>query len=131
MIRLDSLQNRVDFLEVRNSKNEAKIDLLEAKNAQQEEEIIKLKAKKAERLESDHLPTPFNVKRSFHSTDNRMGSFSRSATKAVGPPSCIELSVIGHSLDGLYLIQNPETNQIQTVFCTFGTSGKPNCRSLN
>lgn len=34
------------------------------------------------------------------------------------------MGIAGHSLDGLYLVQNVDNNQIQTVFCSFGTSGK-------
>ena len=47
-----------------------------------------------------------------------------SSSRAIAPSSCRDLSLIGHSLDGLYLIQNVETNKIETVLCNFGTSSK-------
>lgn len=44
---------------------------------------------------------------------------------SAGPSSCRELSLIGHYLDGLYLVWNQATRKIETVYCGFGTSG--NC----
>jgi len=46
-----------------------------------------------------------------------------SSTRA-GPSSSRDLSLIGHVLDGLYLVQIPDTKKIKTVLCTFGTSSK-------
>ena len=42
----------------------------------------------------------------------------------IAPSSCRGLSMIGHILDGLYLVQNSDTKKVETVFCTFGTSSK-------
>jgi len=47
-----------------------------------------------------------------------------SSIRAIAPSSCRELSLLGHSLDGLYLVQNVDTNKIETVLCNFGTSRK-------
>ncbi len=47
-----------------------------------------------------------------------------SSTKELAPSSCGELSFAGHSLNGFYLVQNPDTQKAETVLCTFGTSGK-------
>ena len=47
-----------------------------------------------------------------------------SSPRAIAPSSCRELSLLGHSLDGLYLVQNVDTNKIETVLCDFGTSRK-------
>jgi len=47
-----------------------------------------------------------------------------SSTRAIAPSSCRELSLIGHSLDGLYLVQNVDTRKIETVLCNFGPSRK-------
>ncbi len=66
-----------------------------------------------------------------HSHSNKMNSIDRkagpsddSSTRAVLPSSCRDLSLIGHSLNGLYLVQNLDTKKIETVFCNFGTSSK-------
>ncbi len=113
------MQNKVDLLEAKNFVNEAKIK-------EQEEEILKLKTK----IESDHFPTSFNDERVLHSTDNKTNRMNKnlvasddSSARAYIPSSCRELGIAGHSLDGLYLVQNVDNNQIQTVFCEFGTSG--------
>jgi len=55
----------------------------------------------------------------------KKGSSGDSSTKEVAPSSCRELSMIAYILDGLYLVQNPDTKKVETVFCTFGiTSSK-------
>lgn len=51
-------------------------------------------------------------------------SSGHSSNKVIVPSSCRELSIAGHSFDGLYLVQNPDSRKIETVFCDFGTSGK-------
>lgn len=62
--RLDSLQEKVDLLEAKNSANEAKIK-------EQAEEIINLKTKIDFKFESDHFLTSFvNDERVLHSTDD-------------------------------------------------------------
>ncbi len=65
------------------------------------------------------------------SNDNQMnsiyskkGSSDDSSTRAVLPSSCRDLSLIGHILDGLYLVQNLDTKKVETIFCDFGTSSK-------
>ena len=47
-----------------------------------------------------------------------------SSSRAIAPSSCRELSLLGHSLGGLYLVKNVDTNKIETVLCNFGTSRK-------
>jgi len=113
---LKSLRVKVDLLEARNVENEATI-------LKQGEKIIKLEKSKMDGrklIESDRLApallsTDYNGQRSSNSDED-------SSTKAIAPSSCRELSLLGHSLDGLYLVQNVETNKIQTVLCNFGTS---------
>lgn len=120
--RLDSLQEKVDLLEAKNSANEAKIK-------EQAEEIINLKTKIDFKFESDHFLTSFvNDKRVLHSTDHKIREMNKnhiasdhSSAKAYIPSSCRELGIAGNSLDGLYLVQNVDSNQIQTVFCSFSS----------
>lgn len=118
--QLNILRVKVDFLEVKNAKNEEKI-------LKQEEEILKLKAKVDAKLDSDHQPGPFNVESNLPSANtNKKESSSgdSSSPKLVIPASCRELSLIGHSLDGLYLVKNINTKKIETVYCDFGDFGK-------
>ncbi len=54
----------------------------------------------------------------------REGASDDSSTRAVAPSSCRDLSLVGHSLDGLYLVQNLDTKKVETVLCDFGTSSR-------
>ena len=48
---------------------------------------------------------------------------SKSVDSPRAPPSsCRQLSTIGHYLDGIYLVANPDSNKIETVYCEFGSS---------
>ena len=122
---------KLDSLEVKNVKNEEKI-------LKQEEEIIKLKAKVDAKLDFDHQLEPFSVESNLPSTDSNKiiptykkesSSGESPSSKLVIPASCRELSLIGHSLDGLYLVKNINTKKIETVYCDFGDSGKLICKS--
>ena len=97
-IRIGRLEGKVAHLEENSSKKSAKMGLLEATNAEQDKDISKLKTKVV--LKPVALISP---------------GFS---TKEM-PSSCSEL---GHSLKGIYLVKNPGTKKIETVFCTFGTT---------
>ncbi len=59
--------------------------------------------------------------RSSNLNSRKEDSSDDSSTRAVVPSSCRELSLIGHSLDGLYLVQNRETKKVETIYCNFGT----------
>lgn len=120
------MQIKVDHLEGKDIEKESII-------REQQEEIVKLRAKMDANLKSfqstgsrDELVTKLSSSKS-----NTMGSIHRkddtsndSSTRAAAPSSCRELSLIGHILDGLYLVQDPITKKVETVLCTFGTSGK-------
>jgi len=56
--------------------------------------------------------------------EQRSSNSDGSSTRAITPSSCRDLSLLGHSLDGLYLVQNVDTNKVETVLCNFGTSRK-------
>jgi len=98
----------VDFLERKDIENEAKI-------SDQGEEIIQLKAKMDLRSSNYHQ---------MNSVYSKEGSSDDFLAKAVLPSSCRDLSLIGHNLDGLYLVQNIDTKKVETIFCDFGTSSK-------
>jgi len=68
-----------------------------------------------------HSITEYNKMRSIGKQE---GSSDDSPAKAVLPSSCGDLSLIGHNLNGLYLVQNSDTDKIETVYCDFETPGK-------
>ena len=112
--RFDNLQVKVEHLETKNAANEAKI-------LQQEEEIVKLKAKIDSKCSSDFANnSPNNNKMSL--TDKIESLPDGSLPRDVLPSSCRDLALIGHSLNGLYLVQNLVTNKVETVYCNFKTS---------
>jgi len=89
----------------------------------------------AAKLESIQSAEPYShdelVAEIRSSKDNTMGSPYRqedpsndSSTRAVVPSSCRDLALIGHNLDGLYLVQNVDTKRVETVYCDFGTTSK-------
>lgn len=106
----------MDLLEAKNADNEAKIK-------KQDSEIVKLKAYINSNPEPDNYEMASKAKTISIKTIPRRENFS-SFIKAA-PSSCRELSQMGHSLDGVYLVQNQDTKKIQTVFCEFATASKP------
>ena len=114
--KIQELTTRLDTILKKNMENDVKIaflekvcstkmGLLEAKNAEQDKEIAQLKNK----MDSKQ--------------DIRRRVAGGSLTKPTAPSSCEDLATNGHSLQGFYLVKNPDTSQIQTVLCDFGTSG--------
>ncbi len=85
-----------------NQKQEEKINLLMTQVAQQQEEIRCLKDTSHDGIEPKQ---------------NKVIDSPRAP-----PSSCRQLSTIGHSLDGIYLIANPDSSKIETVYCDFGTT---------
>ena len=57
-------------------------------------------------------------------TDKKESLPDNHLPKDVTPSSCRDLALIGHTLNGLYLVQNLETNKIETVYCNFKTPSK-------
>ena len=133
MIRLDSLRVKLNHLETKNADNEAniilletkdaeknieKIALLEEKNAAQEEEISNWRPRLMPNWNPIILIQP-TIKKLVHFIENQiLLAFLRQEQL----DSLLDLSLIGHNLDGYYLVQNPK--KMETIYCTFGTSGK-------
>jgi len=118
----DALEVKFDQLTSQNSKQmeqfdqiqsdfKAKIDMLMAKSAKQEEEISHLK-----KLNYN------SIKSSQAKNTNVADSSKAHPSPRLPPSSCRQLSTIGHYLDGLYLVANPDTSKIETVYCEFGSS---------
>jgi len=102
---------RFDCLE---SEFKEKINQLLSQSAKQEEEIRLLKSKvKHETISKSNAHEKDNF---YHGIGDTRSSDSSSR---LPPSSCRQLSTIGHYLDGIYLIANPDTNKIETVYCEF------------
>ena len=111
VMQIDQLVNenmeqnqRLERLE---SEFQAKIDLL---RTEQDEEIRLLKNK------------PFIKKNSM--------PIESDSSPRLPPSSCRQLSTIGHYLDGIYLVANPDTKKIEAIYCEFGSSSRMN-KSFN
>lgn len=107
-----------------------KMDLLSSENVEQQKEIIALKAKMDTNPSSRSFSKnerdsyPINID-DISFTNRKSSSGGKYSVRSVSyPSSCDELATIGHSLDGFYLVKNPTTGKIETVFCDFVTSGK-------
>jgi len=120
------LQFKIDELATENQKQndqfdllkeefDAKINLLMAtQSSKQEEEIPSLKKRKADFI------TPI-----ISPDKNSINIISEQDSSLRLPPSsCRQLSTIGHYLDGIYLVANPDTNKIETIYCDFGGSSR-------
>ena len=106
---------RFDRLE---SEFEAKIRLLMDRNVKQEHETGQLKS----RINDETISTGSNAleKDIFFNGHNSLKTIDSSTR--IPPSSCRQLSTIGHYLDGIYLVANPDTNKIETIYCDFGSS---------
>ena len=115
-----------------------KVDLLESKNAENESKIgLQNNVIYSNELNSEHSIGAPN-ERPLHSVEDnkiglnngKIGSSGDSSTRMIVPSSCRKLAIAGHSFDGLYLVQNPNSRKIEAVFCDFGTSGKSVLKAL-
>ena len=101
---------RFDFLQ---TELRDQIHQLNTQSAKQEEEIHILNLKFAA------FDTSENKNANFVSNKNGIKSDS---LPRLPPSSCRQLSTIGHYLDGIYMVANPDTNKIEAVYCEFGSS---------
>jgi len=118
------------FAEENSKKNEQlekTINVLIAKNVHQEEEIRQLKniirkdaPNNALQRNSSHDGEEYNQMNNKAEIGNVISNGF--PPRSLPPSSCRQLSTIGHYLDGIYLIANPDTNKIETVYCDFGSS---------
>jgi len=94
----------------------AEIDQLKAQSAKGEEEIHLFK-----KINDYNTAFESNAKKNFDIASDKNDAKSDSPPR-IPPSSCRQLSTIGHYLDGIYLVANPDTNKIETVYCEFGSS---------
>jgi len=94
----------------------AGIDQLKAQRTKEEEELHLFK-----KLSEHNAAFGSHAKKNvdFASDENDIKSDS---SPRIPPSSCRQLSTIGYYLDGIYLVANPDTNKIETVYCEFGSS---------
>lgn len=119
------LEVKINKLVAENQKQEEKINFLVTRSTLQEEEIRILKNINTNRaIIFNHQKTAQHETSNTHQlkkdADPRMPD--PLSSPRLPPSSCRQLSTIGHYLDGIYLITNPDTNKIETVFCDFGSS---------
>lgn len=81
--------------------------ILEKKWAKHEEEIIKINANCIRRISRD------------------------SQTSKNVPSSCKELAIKGHPFNGLYLVKNSDTKNIEAVLCDFENTGGKLIKDFN
>jgi len=124
--RVDSLQAKLDQLIIQLEEEKIHRTNLQALNLRlesrlniQEEEIRLLKNRN---INENEIIKPKSIENILH-PGGINGEFSKSDSLPRQPPSsCRQLSTIGHYLDGIYLVANPDTNKIETVHCEFGSS---------
>jgi len=134
--RVDNLQAKLDQLiiqleeeklhrsnlQIQNSKLETRID-------QQDEEIRFLKNNIMNN--DDQLNEPKSLKNDASSDDLRNAGVKSDISPRLPPSSCRQLSTIGHYLDGIYLVANPDTNKMETVYCEFGSSTRKFIKNIH
>ena len=111
------LERKIHQLTIESGKQK---ELFETKNVQQDEEITQLK-NKINKLAADKSIQPessiYNGEKTIINHNEADYLSSRQP-----PSSCRQLSTIGHYLDGIYLVANPHTKKIESVYCDFGSS---------
>jgi len=111
------LERKIHQLTIESGKQK---ELFETKNVQQDEEITQLK-NKINKLAADKSIQPessiYNGEKTIINQNEADYLSSRQP-----PSSCRQLSTIGHYLDGIYLVANPHTKKIESVYCDFGSS---------
>ena len=112
-------EERFDVLKGNNNEFDSKIKLLESKNNQQDKDIKYLNTTMVSPQELVQSTGRSYCERHFTKEE------CESPIKTTAPSSCRDLAIRGHSFNGIYLLNNPETNKIQTALCLFGNSGKP------
>ncbi len=112
----EELQTKINDLVAENQKHKEQINILMSRSTHQEQEIHLLKTK---HYINDITKSKLNenIYRQMGLTDD-----ADSPSPRLPPSSCRQLSTIGHYLDGIYLVANPDTNKIETIYCDFGSS---------
>jgi len=108
----EELSFKINQLAMENQKQEEKIKSLMIQSESQEKEIRLLKSTE-----------PKSQIKNVVENENKLIN-SDSTLPRVPPSSCRQLSTIGHYLDGIYLVANPDTKKIETVYCDFGGTRK-------
>ena len=144
--RTDQLSNQLaeeitlrQHFQTKSSEFETQISRLVAENVEQNErfnllqtefldQIHQLKTQSAKQEEEIRL---LNLKiAAFETFENKNANFASvgengmksDSSPRLPPSSCRQLSTIGHYLDGIYMVANPDTNKIEAIYCEFGSS---------
>ncbi len=103
-----NLQALNEELVIKNRNQEEKINFLMVQSAKQQEEIRSLKNNN---IYNKNIIKP-----------DEPSMIPDDPSPRAPPSSCRQLSTIGHSLDGIYMVANPDSNKIEAIFCDFGTT---------
>jgi len=117
-------ETQISLLVTENIKQNERFDLLQTEFLDQ---IHQLKTQSAKQEEEIRL---LNLKiAAFETSENKNANFvpnengiKSDSLPRLPPSSCRQLSTIGHYLDGIYMVANPDTNKIEAVYCEFGSS---------
>ncbi len=124
----DRYRNRLDHLqaafELRFNHLMAQLEEERMQRREQGQEIIALKEKIAA-MESARSK-PSYADHFSYVVDNNVAVEKElpdeSSLRAVAPTSCLDLSRIGHTLDGMYMVANKVSKRVEVHFCDFGTT---------
>jgi len=139
------IRDRFQFL---NSELETKVAQLAADNAKQADKLDKLRTDFETKINALISQSTAPVEENRHLISKRHHSDNNKSVKEhdeismnetmhqhhhrkcdlsslrLPPTSCRQLAFIGHHLNGIYLIANPDTNKTETVYCDFGANRK-------
>jgi len=136
--RMDQLSNQLSeektlrqHFQTKSSEFETQIRLLIAENVKQNERFDLLQTEfldQINQLKTQSLRNYDNIA-AFESFENKNVNFASdengiksNSLPRLPPSSCRQLSTIGHYLDGIYMVANPDTNKIEALYCEFGSS---------
>jgi len=104
---------------------EAKVGTLMAQSAKQEEDIRLLTNQNSANIIQPN--NQYEKKSMKIVVDENENHAREDSSPRLPPSSCRQLSTIGHYLDGIYLIANPDTNKIEAVYCDFASTTRKKC----
>lgn len=112
-------EERFGALKGKHDEYDSKIKQIESKNSQQDKDFKCLNTTIALTKELAHSTGMSYCERHFTKEE-----CENSTMKTTMPSSCKDLAIRGHSFNGIYLLNNPETKKTQTALCLFGNSSK-------
>jgi len=138
MERVNSLESKMDQLTVRleeeielrknlqalNSELVMQIDQLVTENIKQNHRFERLESEFGAKIDLLRVEQDEEIRllKNKPSVKKNSMPIESDSSPRLPPSSCRQLSTIGHFLDGIYLVANPETKKIEAIYCEFGSS---------